>query len=80
MIKAINAIGWALLLVGLLTGETAHPVTLIALAAASGACFWLSHALYKEVLHHQYQVQHHQYHVQDAPIASQLSRDLKIEV
>ena len=73
MIKAINATGWALLLVGLLTGETAHPITLIALAAASGACFWLSHALYKEVLQHRYQVQ-------GAPIASQLSRDLRIEV
>jgi hypothetical protein len=73
MIKAINAIGWALLLVGLLTGERAHPVTLIALAAASAGCFWLSHALYKEVLQHRY-------HVQGAPIASQLSRDLRIEV
>ena len=80
MIKAINATGWAIALVGILVGETIHPALLVALAAASGFCFWLSYALYKEVLHHQYQVQHHQYHVQDAPIASQLSRDLKIEV
>jgi hypothetical protein len=73
MIKAINATGWAIALVGLLVGETIHPALLVALAAASGFCFWLSHALYKEVLQHRYSVQ-------GAPIASQLSRDLRIEV
>jgi hypothetical protein len=73
MIKAINATGWAIALIGLLVGETIHPALLVALAAASGFCFWLSHALYKEVLHHRYSVQ-------DAPIASQLSRDLRIEI
>jgi xanthosine utilization system XapX-like protein len=73
MIKAINATGWAIALVGILVGETIHPALLVALAAASGSCFWLSHALHKEVLHHRYSVQ-------DAPIASQLSRDLRIEV
>lgn len=80
MIKAINATGWAIALVGILVGETIHPALLVALAAASGSCFWLSHALHEEVLHQRYEVLHHRYLVQDAPIASQLSRDLKIEV
>jgi hypothetical protein len=73
MIKAINVTGWILLLAAFMTGEKINPPTFIALVVVSAACFWLSHALYKEVLNHRYTVQ-------DAPIASSVSRDLRIEV
>ena len=73
MIKAINVTGWSLLLVALLLAEKASPVLILALAAASLGLIWLGHALHREVLHHQYQVQ-------DAPIATAVARDLNIRV
>ena len=73
MIKFINLLGWTLAVSVYLTGETAPLPILLPMALGSAACLWLGNALRNEVLDHQYRVQ-------NAPIATSVARDLRIEV